>query len=134
MSKHLPYLENGRRMDERPMESWDIKVIFYSFYLNKSANKATIEGRIFAPNNEGDSDGIGNYIFLATPVGNKLTKIRIFKPSYQRKKNDPHEDKFPFRTGDFKLEFKFNDKERLYFNSEFTFPLEFDIGKLLSSN
>jgi hypothetical protein len=128
----LPYLDDkGHSIGDKPMEASPIKVVFYSFYLNKSENKAIINGRIIDPSIIDDSVGIRNYIFLATLVGNKLTKIRTLGPSYGRRSPDFHEDKFPYRDGDFKIEFKFNRNERLFFNGELTFPIEFNIGRLL---
>ncbi len=132
-NKHsLTYIDDkGRFIGDKPMEASPIKVVFYTFLLNKPEGKATIEGRIIDPSVIGDSIGVRNYIFLATPIGNKLTKLRIFEPSYSRRLNDPHEDIFPYRNGDFKIEFSFNHNERLYFNGEMTFPVEYNIGKLL---
>ncbi len=129
----LPYMgENGRPLSEKPLEASSIKVVFYSFYLSKAQSKAIIKGRIIDPSVKEDSIGLRNYIFLATPIGNKLTKIRIFKQSYDRKADDSHENKFPYMKGDFLIEFKFNQNERLYFNSEMSDLVEYDIGKLLN--
>ncbi len=55
------------------------------------------------------------------------------KPSYRRRTNDSHEDKFPYRNGDFKIEFRFNKNERLYFNGEMSDFVEYNIGKLLTN-
>jgi hypothetical protein len=130
--KSLPYVDNkGNFIDEKPLEAASIKIVFYSFILYKSEKKATIKGRVIQFPSNGDSVGIQNYIFLATPVENKLTKIRTLGPSYDRRLNDSHEDKFPYRNGDFKIEFKFNSNERLYFNGELSEFVEYDIGKLL---
>jgi hypothetical protein len=130
----LPYIDDkGRSIGDKPLEASPIKVVFYSFYLNKSEEKATIKGRIIDPSIMDDSIGIRNYIFLATLVGNKLTKIRTLGPSYGRRSHDSNEVKFPYRDGDSKIEFKFNHSERLYFNGEITFPEEYDIGRLLNT-
>jgi hypothetical protein len=127
------YLDkNGRPVDEKPLEASPIKVVFYSFYLDKTQSKATIKGRIIDPSSLDDTFGLRSYIFLATPVGNKLTRLRIFKPSYSHRTNDSHKDKFPYRNGDFKIEFRFNNNERLYFNGEMSDFVEYDIGKLLT--
>jgi hypothetical protein len=129
----LPYLgKNGRPIGEKPLEASPIRIVFYSFYLNKVLSKAIIKGRIIDPSAINDSVGLSSYIFLATPIGNKLTRLRIFEPSYSRKLNDPHEDKFPYRNGDFKIEFKFNRNERLYFNGELSDFIEYNIGMLLT--
>ncbi len=131
----LPYLDkNGRPIGEKPLEADPIKIIFYSFYLNKTQSKAIIKARVIDPSSSslGDTFGLRSYIFLATPVGNKLTRLRIFKPSYSRRTNDSHEDKFPYRDGDFIIEFRFNQNERLYFNGEMSDFVEYNIGKLLT--
>jgi hypothetical protein len=129
---HLRYTDkDGRLISEKPIEASYARVIFYKFSLNKDKGLAKIAGIIIDPSTIGDSVGIVNYIFVATPVKNKLTKIRPLGSSYHRSANDPHENKFPYRTGDFSIEFKVNEKERLYFNSELTFPVEYNVGELL---
>lgn len=130
----LRYIDkNGRWISEKPMEAFLPQIAFYSFFLDTARKELRISGVVLDPGTGVDSIGIVNYIFLATPVKNKLTKIRTLGTSYHRSKNDPHGDAFPFRNGDFALEFAFNEKERLYFNGELTFPIEYEVGTLLNA-
>lgn len=123
--------KKGRWISEKPMEAFLPQVVFYSFFLDTVRKELKISGAVLDPGTGVDSDGIVNYIFLATPSKNKLTKIRTLGESYHRSKGDPHPNIFPFRNGDFALEFRFDEKERLYFNGEITFPIEYNVGALL---
>lgn len=131
-NEDLPYTdEHGVSLNQRFAESYSVKVVFYSFMLDKVTRRAKIKGRVIEPGDMTDTTGERNYIFLATPKKNKLTRLRSLGTSYARLTSDAHLDKFPFRSGDFDIEFTFNKKERLYFNGEMTFLVEYNIGMLL---
>jgi hypothetical protein len=131
-SKSLNYVKkNGDLMSEKKIEASLVRIIFYSFRLNKAKRKISMEGRVIDPSIIGDSVGVDNDIFLATPIGNRLVNIRSLGSSHLLSSKDSLTNKFPFRIGDFKIEFKFTQNDRLYFDSELSFPIEYDIGKLM---
>ena len=109
----LPYTdEHGVLLNHRVMETYIVKVVFYSFVLDKAMRRAKIKGRVIQQGVLNDTTGERNYIFLATPRKNKLTRIRSLGTSYARLTSDAHLEKFPFRPGDFEIEFTFNKKTK----------------------
>lgn len=132
INKEIPYVnKNGKPLTELSLEAYPAKIVFYSFVLNKNKKSLKIKGRVFDPSIIGDTVGTMDYIFLATPKKNKLIKLRDLGLTYERLLNDKHDKVFPYRTGDFRIEFSFKENEILFFNFPLNVPLEYDIGKLL---
>jgi hypothetical protein len=130
----LPYEEpNGEPMgcgytvECRPMHA-----IFYQTFFDKAEARIILSGRLIDPATaDGDTIGAYSFIFLARPNGQSLENVRVLKPSYVRHAGDKHKDRFPYRTGDFSIDIKFEKSDRLYFNPPSYQPIEYDIGQLL---
>ena|SRR2546423_2042565 len=85
-----------------------MSVIVHDIWLNKTENNVIIKGRVIDPMYGADTLGVDAVnIFLAQPLKNKLTRIRKLTSSHLRRSKDSHQDKFPFRNGDFIVDVHF---------------------------
>lgn len=104
-------------------------VVIYNILLDKKNREIKIKGRVLDP-----TDSSGAYaadIFIAQPYGDKLRSLRSLGMSYIRDTNDPKENNYPYRHGDFSIMFKFSSRDRLYIVHPIFKPIEYNIGKLL---
>jgi hypothetical protein len=131
---YLPYIDKKGKLlgCGYAAECSGMKIIFYEVNLDKTKNRIKIRGKIIEPVIVDDTVGVYSFIFLAQPENNLLHKIRPLTPSYDRLKSDTHEDKFPFQNGDFIIDSEFSSKDRLYFNTPWYRPIEYNIGALIS--
>jgi hypothetical protein len=107
-------------------------VIFYNFRIDKKKKEVIAHGRVIDHHIERDTIGEYNFIFLARIYHDTLQNIRVFEPTYSRTSDDSHEDRFPYRTGDFYLKFTFTEEDNLFFDNPASKPIMYKIGKLLS--
>jgi hypothetical protein len=130
----LPYVDkDGHYINDRSLENYGAKVIFYSFTIDRATRTVWMKGRVINPSILGDTVGEPNFISLATPKRNRLTNIRSIGQSFPSSSEQSHPDRFPFRMGDFSVNFRFNKRERLYFDGVMTFLIEYNIAELLKS-
>jgi hypothetical protein len=111
-----------------------MSVVFYEFVLDKEKRMIRAKGRVIFPGATFPKDTVGaafSAIYLAQPKGNKLHKVKYISKGYLRDKKDTHEKTFPYETGDFEIDFEFQSKDRLYFDSPMYRPKEYNIGLLL---
>jgi hypothetical protein len=106
-------------------------IFFYEIVLDKTTNRIRAKGRIIYGAVLPDTSGVFGYIYLARPSHQHLSQVRVLSKSYLRHRNDTHENAFPFQMGDFQIDFRFNKKDRLYFDSPMYRPREYKIGLLL---
>jgi hypothetical protein len=116
------------------MECTNLQVVFYEVALDKEKRRIRARGRVISRGFTIPNDTTGaafSAIYLAQPKGNKLFKVRPLVQAYLREKKDTHPNTFPFETGDFEIDFEFQSKDRLYFDSPMYRPKEYNIGLLL---
>jgi hypothetical protein len=123
---------NGRILSETSIEAREIDVIFYKVSISQKKHTIKIIGRVIEETKSKDTVGIYPDFYLGIPQNDRLTNMRRLHNLYHYKSNKNYQNKFPYRVGDFKLEFVLSKDDRLYFDGTLVIPVEYNIGKLLN--
>jgi hypothetical protein len=108
-----------------------MSIVFYEVTLNKHLKILSIKGSVFDPRSDADTLRVPVVnIFLAKPSKNRLSRIRPLSATYNEEAQRSSST-FPHRNGDFELEVKFDENDRLYFTHPLFWPIEYNLGKLL---
>ena len=115
------------------LECSAMNIAFYSIMLDKKNRCIKIRGRIYTNTIGKDTIGVeGATVFVAQPIKKRLKKApKIFTYSYIRTSEDKKQNIFPYRKGDFEINFSLPPKHRLYFADSRHYLIEYDINKLL---
>lgn len=128
-SRIIYYKEDGSRIgcgDKLGCMPLNVKI--YKVTFDKRNNKFYIKGFVFVGSKSKDTVGVGGVaILIGKPNQNKLTNIQLVGKTKEKK--DP--TIYPYRRGDFEVEFTSGEKNRLYFSHAIYSLVEFNIGKLI---
>jgi len=126
---HLEYWDSiGKYYDRGEYSGVALQVIFSVVQFNASTKKVKVQGITSAGFNRQNHDTLGLccvQYFLATPVGQKLTKLRLLGVSNDHSLNKGEKE------GAFNFEVEISKDDRLYFSSYSGSGLqEFRIGEV----
>lgn len=112
------------------LECMPFSVKMYSITFDKKSNIFTICGNVFVDGISKDTVTVGGVsILIAKPLRDTLTNVRFIGNTIERKGKNI----YPYRRGDFKIEFIAESNDKLYFSHPIFSLIEYDIGKLVSA-
>jgi len=112
----------------RNLECFPFKVKIYSMAFDNKSDKLVMYGSVFFDGVSKDTVTVGGVsILIANPIRDTLTEVRLVGSTIETKDHIS----YPYRRGDFKVEFVAKENDKLYFSHPIYFLVEYDIGKLI---
>ena len=109
-------------------ECGGMRLVFYGIEIDKSKRIVRLRGRAIDPR---DSSGVSPVSILSgTAAWNVIKKPNLLGSTYIRTPSDKHGNNYPYRNGDFRVEAKIRDQDKLYFAYPLFWLIEYDVKKL----
>lgn len=110
------------------LECMPLKVQMYFVAFDKKSKKIVICGSVYLGDTSKDTVTIGGVsILTAQPMQDTLKEVRVVGRTVERL----GETIFPYRRGDFRIEFVPRQNEKLYFSHPIFTLVEYDFDKLI---